>query len=396
MNAYMLITGKSVEPFNEHPGQCLIGNRRLSELQQEVINSLGHKLVPVTNAAEINDPGEHVIFTDSLLFDKNLLATFISESRRLGKRTICNLKTGWTTLRTVVNTQDVIINDGRVEYGLEYIPGSSSLDEVLPLVMDPDRFYESLPMPEHAFGLREYKVPLPDKFAVQIDHWVNLWAANMCSLLAEVCKLKAAPKLKQLALAARALSTNQWKILHKANHIGRNCDIHPTAYIEGSRIGNNVRIGANAVIRESIIGDNCNIENSVTLSFCVLGNDCYIVDGALARYSVLYPGVFFAFSPLSCSLLGRNSFMGAGVTLVDFRFDNAPVKVLKNGEPVDTGNTFIGSCLGHGVYLGSGTIVASGRAIPNGLRLYPENSRFIQKIDVGGQVPGYQYASKSQ
>lgn len=76
--------------------------------------------------------------------------------------------------------------------------------------------------------------------------------------------------------------------------------------------------------------------------------------------------------------------------LTDFRFDGQPIKVVKNGTVIDTENTFIGSCLGHNVYLGSGTIIASGRAIPNGLRILPENSRFVRKLDTDGIAPGFQ------
>jgi len=286
------------------------------------------------------------------------------------------------------------VHNGSVEYNLRYTPAYSEAGEVFKLVLNPDRFHESLPMPDHMFGLPEYKVPLPDKVAVQIDHWTNIWSANICVLLAKVAKLKASSKFRLLALATKAMSTNQWNILKMTNSFGNNCDIHPSAYIEGSHVGNNVRVGANSVIRESIIGDNCNIENNVTINFSVIGDKCYFADGSLARYSVLYPGTFLAFSPLSCSLIGRNSFMGGGVTLIDFRFDGKPVQVLKNGKVIDSKNTFLGSCLGHDVYIGAGTIISPGRTIPNGFRIFPENSRVIRKVDSDGPVEGYQLIKK--
>ena len=393
MKAYMIKTGRRIEPFNDHPGECLIANQKLSGLQEDVLQSLGHVLESAPDVSKINDPEEHIVFVDSLYFNRELLQTFISESRRLKKRTVCGLKSGVATLRTVTATQDVKINEDGVEYGLEYIPGGSLPGEPLPVVMNSDRFYEDLPMPEHMFGLPQYRVPLPDKVIIQIDHWVNLWAANLCTLLNKVSQLKGASKLKLLGLAARAFSTSQWKILQKTNQIGRNCDIHPSAYIEGSTLGDNIRVGAGTVIRESKIGSNSNIENSATISFSTVGEGCYIGDGTLIRYSVLYPGVFFAFSTLSCSMIGHNSFVGDGVTLNDFRFDGQSIKVSKNGDIIDTGNTFIGSCLGHNVYLGAGIIVASGRSIPNGVRLFPENYRFIQKLDSNGVAPGFQRIS---
>ena len=301
------------------------------------------------------------------------------------------MKPGLMTLRTVVATQDVRITPNRVEYDLYYIPANATTtDELLPVVLDADKSYETLPMPEHMFGLPEYRVPIPDKMIVQLDHWVNIWSANMSSLLYGVGKIKWAAKLQLLKMAARALSTNQWRVLSKTNRIGHNCDIHPTAYIEGSTLGDNVRVGAGTVIRESNIGNNCNIENCVTINFAVIGDSAYIGDGAIVRYSVMYPGSFIITSTLSCSLMGRNSFKGGAVTLTDFRFDSQPVKVMKNGTPIDTANTFIGSCIGHDTYLGAGVTVASGRTIPNGIRLSPDTSRLISKIDNDGTTPGFQ------
>jgi len=390
MKAYILKTSKQIEPFNDHPGNCLISNTRLIEIQQSILKELAIDFKFLEKTDGLDDREEYIVFTDSLFFNRKLLETFIRESRKLRRRTSCALKTGITTLRTVANIQDVIRQSDSVEYQLHYVPEGPSEHSPEPVVLDPDRFSESLPMPEHMFGLPEYRVPLPDKIAVQIDHWVNLWSANIASLLSEVSKLKGASKFKLLGLAARALSINQWKILHKVNHIGKNCDIHPSAYIEGSIIGDNVRVGAETVIRESKIGNNCNIENGVVINFSVLGENCYIGDGAVIRYSVMYPGAFTISSLISCSILGRDTFLGDGVTLTDFRFDGQPIKVMKNKTAINTDNTFIGSCLGHRVYLGAGTIVSSGRSVPNGLRIIPENSRVISKFDADGASPGFQ------
>ena len=73
--------------------------------------------------------------------------------------------------------------------------------------------------------------------------------------------------------------------------------------------------------------------------------------------------------------------MGGGVILTDFRLDGKSVMVMKDGIKVDTENTFIGACLGHEVYLGTGCIVAPGRIIPKGMRITPDKERIIEKPD---------------
>ena len=389
MKAYMVRTTKVIDPFGEHPGACLILNKKLSDVQQRALKDLGLLLEVTNDASLVKDPDEHILFEDSLFFTPELLLEFISKSRKARATTVCALKPGISTLRSVVATQDVRVHSDRVEYGLTYQPKEDLRGPTIPVVIDPDRFFEFLPMPEHIFGGREYRIPLTDLGIVSVDHWTNLWAANMFGLLTEGAKLKKASKPKLIGLALRAGSFNQWKVLRQTNRIGRHCDVHPTAYVEGSQIGDNVRIGAGAIVRECLVGDGTFIGNNVTVELSVVGENCTIINGCTIEYSVAYPGALINSRFMNASVCGRDTFVGDGVTFADFRFDGKPVTVMKNGVKVDTGNTFVGSCLGHGVYLGSGCVVAPGRAIPNGLRISPEKQRVIGGCEIGGSVSGH-------
>ena len=241
-------------------------------------------------------------------------------------------------------------------------------------------------MPEHMCDGKKYLVPITEKFIVQINHWVNLWAANITTLLAEGARLQNKSKIRLAILAIKARSFNQWKILHHLNKIGRNCDIHPTAYIEGSTISDNVTVGAGAIIRESVIGKDVCIGNGVVIEESVVGEKSTILHGHI-MYSVLYPGTFSVTHIISASLVGRDTFIGGAVILADFRFDGKSIMVMKDGIKVDTENTFVGACIGHRVYLGSGCIVAPGRTIPKGMRITPDKGRIIYKPDQN--MPGF-------
>jgi len=389
MKAYMIQSAKRIEPFGEHPRDCLVANRRLGELQEEALRRQGLELQVVQDPSLVDDPEEHLVFDDALCFTPELLQDFIGRSRRLGSRTVCALKPGIFTLRTVIATQDVRTYPDRVEYGLHYLPTGPQRGASQPVVIDPDQFMESLTMPEHMFGGREYWIPMTDRVLCSVDHWVTLWSANICALLTEGARLKNGPRARLLALALKAQSFNQWKVLRQANRIGRNCDIHPAAYVEGSTIGDNVRIGAGSVIRESMVGDGSFIGNNVTLELSVLGERCTIINGCTVEFCVLNPGTFVNSRFMNVSICGRNTFVGDGVVFTDFRFDKRSVTVLKDGVPLDTENTFIGGCLGHGVYLGSGCVLAAGRSIPNGWRILAEPERVISSCQPGRVVPGY-------
>jgi acetyltransferase-like isoleucine patch superfamily enzyme len=230
---------------------------------------------------------------------------------------------------------------------------------------------------------------------IQVDHWTNLWAANIATRLAEVARLMKSSKPKLLGLALKARSLNKWSVLHRVNKIGKNCDIHPTAYIEGSTIGDNVIIGAGSVIRLSVIGDGSAISSNVTIESSILGEECTLDSGCTVFFSVLYPRTISLSRLILMSLCGRDTFISDLSGLADFRFDGKRIEVMKNGVPVNTGILNLGSCIGHEVYLGGGCWVAPGTAISSGLRIVPEKP-LISKFNSDGTIPGHRVVNLRQ
>jgi len=390
MKAYVLPSDKIIDPLEEPARDCLIANKPLKELQCQVLTKLGLEIVLVNDISEIDDEGEYILFCDNLYFTEALMAEFISRARVNADFSICALKIGTTTRLTAINLQEVKIHSHHVEYQLYYYPPrhwrTGSGNGIV--IIDPDYLSFSIAMPYHMCGGDEYPVSLTEKLIVQIDHWVNLWIANVLTTLSGVAKLKSSSKLSQLWLAIKARSFNQWKILKQINKIGNNCDIDPTAIVEGSIIGDNVTVGAGAVIRCSIIGDRVNIGNNVVIEESVIGDKSTVLSGHII-YSVLYPSSFSVSGFVTASLMGRETFAGAGSVMTDFRFDNRNVIIVQNGRPVDSGNRFLGSCLGHGSYLGSGCVVAPGRSIPAGLHIVMDNSRVIHNPNDLNQIEGF-------
>ncbi len=370
MKAYMMRNDKRIEPFNEPAHDCLVLNQTIADAQAEVFSRMGIESVSILDMSEIADSEEHLVLGDNLYFTPELFSEFVGRSRSQKSAAVCALKHGVTTLRTATSVQDVKTCQGYTEYNLRYFPEAKHKGVARAIIIEPDDFSASIATPHHMCGAEKYLVPMTERFVIQIDHWVNLWAANIAAILAGGARLQKSSKAKLLFLALKARSFNKWKILRQLNRIGRNCDIHPTAYIEGSVIGNGVAIGAGAVIKESVIGDNALIGNGVIVEESVIGEKSTILNGHIL-YSVLYPGCFSVAEMISASMAGRDTFIGLNATLTDFRLDGKNVTVLKNGVAVDSGNTFLGSCLGHEVYLGSGCVVAPGRTVPCGLHLAP-------------------------
>lgn len=374
MRAYILesLEEERIGPFGEYAKDCLIGNKKLGDWQKEILLSLGILIVSIDHFREIEDRDEFLYLSGGLFFTEELLKEFIQRSRELKQITQLALLSGNTTLRTAMKPCE---ND-KLDYPLFYYPQEQirGIDGKI-VSINPDQFHGSISLPTHMCAGGEYLIPMTDRFAIEVDHWVKLWVASIVLILSQGARLKKISPLKKALLALKSCSLNQWKILARLNNIGSNCDIHPTAYVEGSTIGNNVKIGAGAVVKESMIGDNACIGNSVTIEESVIGDRCTILSGHIL-YCVLYPGVFSVAGMISASLIGRDSFLGVNTTLTDFRFDNKNVEVLQSGSKIGSGNMFLGACLGHGVYLGSGSIIAPGRVVTNGLRLVPKRGIF--------------------
>lgn len=81
MYAYIVATTGLIEPFGEHPRDCLIGGRRLEQAQDDALQALGIHPVRVSDVASINDPAPHLIIEDRLYFSRELVAEFLARAR---------------------------------------------------------------------------------------------------------------------------------------------------------------------------------------------------------------------------------------------------------------------------------------------------------------------------
>lgn len=306
---------------------------------------------------------------DTLFFTKDLLEAFLKESEDLSYPTQCAVKKGALTERSVTSTMDVDDLGENIGYRLYHYPEGCSRDTAPePLVIEADEYVEELSFPRHMVPKGVYNVPVTRRVIIQIEHWANLWACNIIALLVRIAELKQ-DKARQFRLAASTFSTNQWRISSRNVQVGRKSDIHPTAYVENSIIGEGVEVGAHTVVRGAVVGDGSVINNNCTVSYSVLGENSQLRDGVNITYSVLFPGAFTTCSFLNCSVMGRDSFLPVSSVLTDFRLDGKCVTVMKEGKVLDSGQRFLGCCLGHGVYIGAGVILPPGREVPNGTRL---------------------------
>jgi NDP-sugar pyrophosphorylase family protein len=164
-------------------------------------------------------------------------------------------------------------------------------------------------------------------------------------------------------------------------HIGKDCQIDSTATIIGpTTIGDGVFIGPNVTIMAGYIGDHAVLEPSCTIWFGVLGTrSSLLTNRNLVMSCVMNDSIIN--TDIRFSIVGNNSFLGAGSIITDLILRNDEsdlkenlkmVRVLVGEEIANSGYYVLGPAIGNRVKIGSGVIVYPGRLIKSGSLILPD------------------------
>jgi NDP-sugar pyrophosphorylase family protein len=172
------------------------------------------------------------------------------------------------------------------------------------------------------------------------------------------------------------------------NVIGKNCDIHPTAYIEFSILGDGVKVGAGVCIRNSMIGNNVvAADHSVVLN-SVVGEECFLTENFFLVSSLCYPGSTLGNMKSQMAVIGRDVFFHGWFHLIDAKFVG-DIKVMHRGRREGTGRSFFSSCIGHRAVLGAKVLLHPGREVPNDLLMVSRPEDVIAEVpaDIPPRTP---------
>jgi len=83
------------------------------------------------------------------------------------------------------------------------------------------------------------------------------------------------------------------------------------------------------------------------------------------------------------SVVGRNTFIGAGSTWTDFNLLSSPIKARDgHGELKNSNRPVLGGCVGHNCRIGAGMIVYPARMIESDVILFATKERRVIDHDV--------------
>jgi carbonic anhydrase/acetyltransferase-like protein (isoleucine patch superfamily) len=377
---------KQIHPFNERARDIRIHNVPLWLNQRDLLaeHVTGELEISLNRLLpQVQEPC--LIYRDNLYFDREYIQAFIKEA-----------KAGRRAVRAAFKAADPVFKEHALPLSTSYTPAGDLYladlwyypqgpgPEPEPLVIDPQMreigYYHVPTYMASEHGDLVFMVPLRGMMA--IDSWVHIFIADVVfGLFSKGARferdLEIDPWIKLRTLWKGMMEGRQVLESSMLVEIGRNCQIDPTAIIHGPTvIGDNVTIGAGAVIENCIIGSNVNISQGCQLMLSVVGDGSFLPFRAALFMTTLMENAMVAQNTcLQMSVIGRNTFIGAGSTFTDFKLIPSQLRALAgDGKLRFTNREVLGGCVGHNCRIGSGLLVMPGRTIESDVILLGSGS----------------------
>jgi len=404
MKAYILNTNTEIPPFGDPVSQIPFVHETLAESQDRALRRFGCEPVRVDSADQINDT-RYLLLFDKVYISERMLRSFLRELRNAepGTKVLAVTKSLSTEQpRALQDIVEEISADGDeiLLYDVYRVDGTALPDgpaEVVKqtLLREAERLVT--PKREGRIRIRRPSVeagqsqsqayiefPLTSSVVMHINSWVHiLWLNNLALGIHWVETIRR-HSLWLFGVTMRCFPwRNRFKFLRKMVRKGKNCKIHPSAYIEGCILGDNVEVGARASVRFSFIGDNVVISDGSTIANTVVGKDAFIREKTLLVSCVIYPEAVVDNLRMQMSVVGRRATISQWFTFVDAKFEGKIMVDVAGGGRGAIDTNFLGSCAGHEVELVGKNLMHPGRAIPNGYRITMRPDEAIVEVPKG-------------
>lgn len=404
MRRYVLQTDQIIDPFESPAARLAVLNKTVLEHQEEVFRDLKIKEKPVfiSSLEEITlSTSQTLVYRDDIYFNKELVLEFLEKAAAVGKPArLAFLDTDPCFSAHACYPQHSMEHVGNLYMGdFFFFPeGVKDRDlmpvmrDFIPVIIDTESISLSCfssPSLESGSGQRQSNNPpsevpplqlqVPRLSYIAIKHWTQLLFANFTwGMHRQMRELSSGLENQNVALRKKRpyLSKRRGPI-----HIGKDCQIDSTATIIGpTTIGDGVFIGPNVTIMAGYIGDHAVLEPSCTIWFGVLGTrSSLLTNRNLVMSCVMNDSIIN--TDIRFSIVGNNSFLGAGSIITDLILRNDEsdlkenlkmVRVLVGEEIANSGYYVLGPAIGNRVKIGSGVIVYPGRLIKSGSLILPD------------------------
>ncbi len=375
MKLYLEPSGRRIKPFDDPIGESLIQNRPLSSWQAEAFQEAGLELIEAPQAPCL-------ILPDTFFGTGSALIRFLEASQGQNA-TLLLARSRFGSSSVPLQPHVEALESG---WRFEKIRFMAKADPEAPykdVLLDPEEEPFDLPAPKHYLGRDTLEMGVPRHAVMTLHHWVHLlWANQLAGSLEAIKTPKWRWAARILWAILRARSLNKWRVLGKLNRLGRGCDIHPSAVVEGSTLGDGVTVGPHARVLLSTLGDGAEVMSGAQVDLSVIAEKAVVSEQCVIRFSVLYPGAVASQLLMQQCVLGRDAVVTKGSVSIDLNF-SGEIKLPLDGRVRSSGTPFLGSAYGHRCRVGTGFFISSGRAIPNDYFLLRDPRQILSVIPPG-------------
>lgn len=389
MKAFVVSSGRRIEPFQEPVGAMPVAGRTLAEEQEALFRRFGLELVRVGNLSEVESSEPALVTYDDVFFTRRVLKSFLATWKRGGVGRLA-LPRSSSVFSVYGDLQDFEENSEHALFRFFGLPAGarpSDLDALRSSAEPVPVLYRErlipVDVPSHVVGFDQWTHPVTSSLCLHVSHWIHVLYVNLLAIQVRwvdqvlTHPLWSLSRLLWAALPGRGGYVE--RLTRRANVVGRNVRIHSTAFVEGSFLGDGTVIGPQATVRGAYLGKGVKIDQRADVTFSVLADRCFVSKHSIINASVAFEGADLCAKGLQMSLIGRGVGLGARVNLMD-TMPGGKIKVAV-GDAFQALNTpVLGSCVGHGAWIGPDIYIAPGRALPNGTRITMPKEKILFRI----------------
>lgn len=368
MKFYRLKTGKTLHSFGDSIGDTPILHKPLAQWQREIIEGLNGELIDIEKPEDIATKDPYFLFDEDLYFSEHFmrkcLAMTLTQKRNLH----------FVVNQSEFNDRYILPHPNDTEnYHVFTLFYYCTVSESEYAVVEQKIFEHSNYLPDQIVKGRKFPMHQSDTFAGHIISPFHLLYLNLAANLGRTVKFQ--EKIPSFIRKRFGQNHGKWfyRGLKRMNIIGKNCQIHPTALIEGSIIGDNTIIGAHSIVRLSNLAPNSYVSDNVSVINSILGERTFIANSNYINSCLCFKEVFLIHGPYQLSVFGDNVACFAVINC-DIRLDQATIKIPTSEGLLDSDQPTLGVAYGHRSKTGGGNIVAAGRIVPNDLHIAPPDN----------------------
>lgn len=387
MRKVIIQNSDHIEPFNEPASQLRVLNKTLAQWQSDLLAPHVSGETTVASFEEITSSGEELlVVADNLWFDQGFLSDFLQEARRLGKPVQAAFRASDPAY--LQNGLDRLTKSYELRNDLYYAPlwyfPYEATRRVDPVIISSDaREVGYHHMPTSGSQATDLVWWVPQRAVCPVDTWIHLFFINIIfGIFARAWQFEQRSASRGFRMKARWRALVERKPLLATSayvRTGKNCSIDPSTVFHGPVfIGDNVTIGPGCVISQCIIGNNVTLAHGNHFHMSVISDDCFFPWQASATFSTFMRGASGAQnSSVPMSVIGRDTYIGAGTTFTDRNLLPQPLQATLNYQSYDLTLPVLGACVGHNCRVGAGLVLYPAVAIESDVVLISAPNRRV-------------------